>query len=216
MELRRHPAVCVAGRLLRLAGRVFAAIGLLVVLITVTPLVRWWAVALAGPWPDPRGEVLIVLGGSTVGEGLLGYSSYWRSVYCVLAYRQGGVRRIILSGGGSVAVSMQDFIVAAGVPPELIRLERASRSTRDSALFTRQLLLSEPGRKVLLTSDYHMFRAHRAFRQAGVQVLPHPIPDASKRASQWYLRWPVFIDLVVETAKIAYYFARGWLPLGSA
>ena len=68
---------------------------------------------------------------------------------------------------------------------------------------------SERGRKVLLTSDYHMFRACRAFRKAGLEVAPRPFPDAGKRAANWLGRWPAFLDEVVETLKIGYYFVRG-------
>jgi hypothetical protein len=39
-----------------------ASPGALLVIVTVTPLVSWWATALAAPWDDPRGEVLIGLG----------------------------------------------------------------------------------------------------------------------------------------------------------
>src|SRR5215813_5065330 len=54
-----------------------AGLGLLVVLVTMTPLVSWWAGALAGPWEDPAGDVLIVLGGSLLADGVMGPSSYW-------------------------------------------------------------------------------------------------------------------------------------------
>ena len=64
---------------------------------------------------------------------------------------------------------------------------------------------------MLLTSDYHMLRAKRAFLKLGVVVQPRPIPDALKRATNWQGRWPVFLDLVSETTKILYYRARGWI-----
>jgi uncharacterized SAM-binding protein YcdF (DUF218 family) len=64
---------------------------------------------------------------------------------------------------------------------------------------------------VLLTSDYHMLRAHRALRRAGVTLAPRPIPDARKRYGGFSQRWSVFLELCGESAKIAYYWARGWL-----
>ena len=73
------------------------------------------------------------------------------------------------------------------------------------------MLAQTPGRKVLLTSDYHMFRAAQALRKAGVTVIPRPIPDASKRAGSWNLRWEVVQDLMIETTKIGYYWLRGWI-----
>jgi len=86
-----------------------------------------------------------------------------------------------------------------------------SGSTHENALYVTELLAGISGRKVLLTSDYHMFRARRAFKKAGLEVLPRPFPDARKRASGWTGRWPAFLDLVGETMKIGYYYVRGWM-----
>jgi uncharacterized SAM-binding protein YcdF (DUF218 family) len=97
------------------------------------------------------------------------------------------------------------------VPRGIILVEPRAVSTRESALFLRPMLQGPPGRVVLLSSDYHMFRATRAFHKAGIDVLPRPIPDACKRAMSWDRRWDAFQDLVIETTKIGYYFLRGWI-----
>ena len=110
-----------------------------------------------------------------------------------------------------MAFPMQDFLRCHGIPAEAIVLEPKSTSTRENALFTKDLLAAEPGTKVLLTSDYHMFRAHRAFLKAGLMVEPRPIPDVRKRSTRWRGRWPAFLDLMQEYCKIAYYRARGWI-----
>lgn len=78
-------------------------------------------------------------------------------------------------------------------------------------MFTAALLADEPGRKVLPTRDYHMFRAARAFREAGVDLLPRPFPVVRKRAGQWSARRAIFVEPVVETAKIGYYSLHGWI-----
>jgi uncharacterized SAM-binding protein YcdF (DUF218 family) len=202
------------GKLLARARSWLAAFGLLVIGVMATPLVVWWGGWLAGPWKDPVGEVLIVLAGSSLEDGVLGESSYWRCVYAVRAWRQGGFRTIVLSGGGDTpaAQAMAGFLRAHGVPEHALRLETASRNTRENALRTEPILVALPGRKVLLTSDYHMFRAHRLFRRAGLEVDPRPIPDARKRGQRiGPHRWVVFSELVAESAKILVSFARGWL-----
>jgi uncharacterized SAM-binding protein YcdF (DUF218 family) len=61
-----------------------------------------------------------------------------------------------------------------------------------------------PGRKVLLLSDYHAFRAYRSFRRAGLELVPSPFPDALKRVGMWWKRWLAFIDLCIEISKIGY------------
>lgn len=194
--------------------RVLAALGLLLVLISATPAVNWIARALAGPWTDSRAGVLIVLGGNSAPDGVvIGESSYWRAVYGVLAWKEGGFRQVVLSGGTSTVEPMKRFMVSEGVPEAAIRLESRSNSTRENALFTRQLLTDADTASgcVLLTSDYHMYRAWRAFRKAGLQTVPRPFPDAIKRGQTWRLRWGVFLDLALEGLKIAGYTARDWI-----
>lgn len=191
-------------------------LGLTVVLVTFTPLVGWWAVQLAGPWTDARGDVLLVLTGDILSNGIIGETSYWRSAYTVMAWREGGWRQVIVSGGGGgaplpVGEAMKIFLESGGIPAPAILAESQSLSTHESALNLARILAQTPGRKILLTSDYHMFRAARALRKAGVMVIPRPIPDAAKRAGSWNLRWGVFQDLLIETSKIIYYWGRGWI-----
>src|SRR5580698_10754854 len=99
----------------RLLTSALASLGALVVLVTFTPLVSWWASALAGRWTDPCGDTLIVLSGSPTQGGVIGQSTYWRSAYAVLAYRKCGMQKIILTGGNRqggapVADSMAEFV----------------------------------------------------------------------------------------------------------
>ena len=199
----------------RVSVRLMAAIGALFVLVTFTPLDKWWATALSCDWNSPRGDVLIVLGGSTLDYGMVGGSTYWRGVYAVLCYREAHYGRVVLSGGPesgeSPALALRQFVLSQGVPEKVIRVENRSLSTRENALFAAELLRGTPGRKLLLTSDYHMFRASRAFRRAGLDVATLPFPDVLKRITSWRGRWPAFLDLVLETVKIVYYRIRGWI-----
>lgn len=197
----------------RFIRAVLAALGLIVALVSLTPLVTWWARALSGPMTDPKGDILIVLAGSSAERGTIGYNSYLRAQYAAWAYQGGGFAQIIVSGGGEppASVAMRDFLVSQGVPGERIRVETASHSTQENAINARALLGSERGSLVLLTSDYHMFRARRVFQKAGLAVRPRPIPDVLKRANSLAGRWPAFLDLLGETAKIGYYLVRGWI-----
>jgi uncharacterized SAM-binding protein YcdF (DUF218 family) len=203
-------------RLLRRAAvSLLAAIGALFLFATFTPIDKWWAAALAGTWHDPAGDILIVLGGSNLDYGTIGGSTYWRGVYTVLCYKQCRYGRIVATGGppgeNSSALALRRFLVSQGIPSSVIQVESDSNSTRENALFTAKLLKNTPGRKLLLTSDFHMYRASRAFRKAGLEVFTVPFPDVGKRELQWLARWPAFLDLLDETAKIAYYRARGWI-----
>ena len=90
-------------------------------------------------------------------------------------------------------------------------IENAATSTRENALYVKLLLAKSQGRKVLLTSDYHMYRAQKAFAKAGLATLPHPFPDAIKRSASRAERWPIFFDLSSEVAKSAYYYLCNWI-----
>jgi uncharacterized SAM-binding protein YcdF (DUF218 family) len=200
-------------RYLRSFGRLIlyllASLGLLWLVPTLTPLDHWWATKLAGPWNAPKGDVLIVLGGSMVDHNI-GGSSYWRAIHAVTAYHRGGFREVLLSGRRT-APAMAKFLESQGVPRAAIVLEEQATSTRQHALYTKELLARMPGRKVLLTSDYHMFRAHWAFQKEGLDVVPSPFPDVRKRSTTWRGRWPAFLDLVQESMKIGYYYVQGWI-----
>jgi uncharacterized SAM-binding protein YcdF (DUF218 family) len=200
-------------RVRKLLIGLLAATGLLVGAVMFTPLVPWWARKLAGPMDDPNGDILIVLGGSALEDGIIGQSSYWRSVYALRAYRQTPFARVIVSGGGQFrpADSMRDFLVVGGVPGDRITVEDRSVSTRENAVYTKQLLTGDNRRFVLLTSDYHMFRALRAFRKVGMNVAPRPFPDVMKRSSSLTERWPAFFELCEEELKTVYYWMRGWI-----
>ena len=197
--------------------RLSAAIGLAFLLVTLTPIDYWWATALAGPWDDPKGDVLVVLTGSLLDDRTIGMNSYWRGVYASRVFLDDHFQEMIISGGAqgqqvANAIPMRDFVVSQGVPARAVQLEIASRSTRDSAVEMAKILADKPDkRSVLLTSDYHMFRSYRAFRRAGAVVVPRPIPDARKRTGSFLERWGVFLELVQESTKIAYYWSRGWL-----
>lgn len=205
-------------RLRRWVSRVLSGLGLLVLLISATPVTVWWAQWMAGGVFTQSGDVLIVLAGSTVNGQFLGESSYWRSVYAVRAWRAGGFQRIVLAGRAAPAavtaepasVLMRGFLTAHGVPADRIQVETGSQTTLENARMTAPLVAGS-GRLVLLTSDYHMPRALAVFRKQGLAVEPMPAPDAGKRGSRWQGRWPAFVDLATETAAWCWYRLQGWV-----
>jgi uncharacterized SAM-binding protein YcdF (DUF218 family) len=189
---------------------IFACLGALLTLVTLVPP-TWYGQWLARPWTDAHAPVLIVLGGDSIRDAMMGQSSYWRSVYTVDVWREGGIKRIILSGDAQTTTSIRSWIVNHGIPADAVVIEGRSQSTRENALFTAALIHDIPGPYLLLTSDIHMWRAQRAFRKVGVTTLPRPAPDAFKRANDWRDRWRVFLDITDECIKIAYYWSRSWI-----
>lgn len=187
------------------------AIGFTYLAVSCSPvIVDTWAAALAGPWRQSQGSTLVVLGANVLGDGTIGDSSYWRAVYSKRAWEEAKATRVIYSGA-VVSGAMRDFAVAIGVPRDRTEVEGLSTSTRENAIEVAKLLAGQSGGLVLVTSDYHMYRAARVFRRLGMDVGTYPLPDARKRVGAWQGRWAAFVDLVTETAKIAYYALRGWI-----
>jgi uncharacterized SAM-binding protein YcdF (DUF218 family) len=184
-----------------------------------SPLAPWYARALAGAWNDPDGDILIVLSAEEQPDDIIGPVSYGRAIYAARAWREGHFRAVVVSGGHtqgghlSLAAVLGRFLVAYGVPADRVFLEERSVSTRENALFTRDMIASWPGTKVLLTSDQHMFRARRAFETVGLHVLPRPYPDVLKQWNNPVYHIPEVWGLLFETAKIAWYWQRGWISL---
>jgi uncharacterized SAM-binding protein YcdF (DUF218 family) len=194
----------------------YAALVLLA-LVHLTPLTQWWARALAGDWTDSPGDTLIVLSSEMEADGVLGPTSYLRALYAIRAYREKPFRTIIVTGGFTGAATtplgdaLRDFMTAYGIPRNAILAENRATSTRENALFVKPMLQGLNGTTVLMTSDFHMFRARRVFENAGIHVVPRPIPDVLKR-SKWVMnRWTSMWTLVLETGKIGYYAWNRWL-----
>lgn len=202
-------------RVLRWALWSVWVLGALLLIATVTPLNSWWIGWLADNWEAPRGEVMVVLGGDSIDDRTLGEMSFWRCVYAVWLWREGHFREVIISGGhdqgqAAIAEPMRMYLTAHGVPNDVIRMDSTSHSTRENALHVVAMLT--PGTKpVLVTSDFHMFRARRVFRKAGVEVAGFPVPDAIKRNNNWRMRWVIFLGLAEESAKNAWYRWQGWM-----
>jgi uncharacterized SAM-binding protein YcdF (DUF218 family) len=194
----------------RFAVWALAAVGFLVVVVTATPLDYWYATFLSGDWNVAHGDVLIVLTASPGPDGLLSRDSYLRATYAVLAWREAHFRTIVVCGRDA-GLQMRDFIVFSGVPADVVVVEPDSTSTRENATFAARLLRNHKGPAMLLTSDYHMRRAAAAFRRAGLNITPYPIPDVRKYSNGYLNRLPLACDLAQETLKIFYYRWKGWI-----
>lgn len=186
-----------------------AFIGLLFIIVVATPIDKWWAHALSGSIDQPHGDILILLSAANDDDGTMSYSSYWRARYALRAWQAGDFKTIVISGGEGGGI--RDFLIAEGVPAAAIVDDWQSNSTRENAIDTAQLTEAMAGKKVLLTSDFHMFRALRVFRKVGLNVTPYAIPDVMKISDSWYGRISGFQRLTVETVKIGYYKLRGWI-----
>ncbi|RKT06589.1 uncharacterized SAM-binding protein YcdF (DUF218 family) [Streptomyces sp. 3211.6] len=104
---------------------------------------------------------------------------------------------VLLTSGGkgsdervAEARAMADWLIAEGVPAEHITLEDRSRTTEENMLFSKEIMLADDAgyRCVVVTNNFHAFRAAMMARKAGVngQVVGSPtaryfLPSATLR-----------------------------------
>ncbi|MGG7645460.1 YdcF family protein [Rhodovulum sp. YNF3179] len=86
----------------------------------------------------------------------------------------GGSARV--RGGPSGALIAEEIFIDAGIAPERLGLESASRNTAENATFSRDLIIDYgEGSWLLVTSAFHMPRAVGSFCAAGWQnIRPWP------------------------------------------
>ena len=135
-------------------------------------------------------EAIVVLGGS-IGPAVPPmrpdpelFDSSDRVWHAARLFHRGLAPRIIVSGGSYLvetgqapptqteALAMRQFLIALGVPDSAIVMEGKSINTIENMRETRALLGT--GRVALVTSGYHMPRALRLARKAGLDVEAFP------------------------------------------
>ena len=147
----------------------------------------------------PEGDVIIMLGGGAIagvrdvdGVGMLAQSPSARLLTVVRLYRIHHLP-ILLSGGqvfsdtGSEAEIARRVLRSLGVPDEMIYTETQSRTTRQNAQYTTQILRREGFvHPILVTSAFHLPRAVLNFEKEGVSVTPYPADFWVSAAPQFY------------------------------
>src|SRR6185437_1698006 len=166
---------------------------------------------LATDWYDGNGDVLVVLGGSMLVPGTgpqatLGYDSYLRTAYASWVLHSRRFTWVVVSGAGGLAQAMDKFLVQNGIPPGSVLEETQATSTFENASYVKNLLaqhhlLAPACRIVILTSDFHSWRASRVFEKQGMHVRVIPVPDVIKRSSSRIYRWQGFFTLLNEFGK---------------
>jgi uncharacterized SAM-binding protein YcdF (DUF218 family) len=135
-------------------------------------------------------EAIVVLGGG-IGPAVPPlrpdpelYDSSDRVWHAARLFHRGLAPRIVVSGGSyqvesgqappsqTEAVAMRQFLVALGVPESAIVMEGKSINTIENMQETRALVGT--GRVALVTSGFHMPRALRLARKAGLEAEAFP------------------------------------------
>ncbi len=145
-------------------------------------------------------DVAIVLGGMANAriqvEGQIQFNdNVERILSAIKLYREGMVRRLIISGGSgdlrstglSESPLLKELAISLDVPPEAIVIETESQNTHQNAVYVKQLLAQDTIESpiILITSASHMRRALGCFSKEEVDVLPYPV-DYGEEPIDWH------------------------------
>ena len=179
-----------------------------------------WVVAeplhMAAP-PQPA-DAIVVFGGGVGESGTAGGGYQERVKEAVDLYRGGFARTIVFSSGFVYAFKdadvMKALAVSQGVPASDIILETRGGSTRESVLFSQEIIGRHGWRRILLVSSrYHMRRATLTWRKVAPDLIVISTPATLSRyynhrvgASLEQIR-----GIAHEYGALAYYWAKGWI-----
>lgn len=178
-------------RLWRRFGLTLATLGVALLWALSTPFVADPLLRLIEPKQPPElaalrnAQAIVVLGGGSYssapeyGGDTVGSSTLERLRWAARIHRETGLPLLVTGGtppgySSSEAELMKEALARDFQVPVRWAEERAA-TTRENALFTRDLLAKEGVHRIaLVTHASHMARAHRVFEQAGFEVLDAP------------------------------------------
>ncbi len=130
-----------------------------------------------------QADVIIVLGAGLRRDNTPGPALRRRSLHGAELWQQGIAPMILCSGGmpgnrtRSEADACRELLEAEGVPAEAILLEASSRSTEENALASGRLMVERGWETAVIVSDqYHMYRAQHIFSDTGLTVYASGAP----------------------------------------
>ena len=145
-----------------------------------------------------KADVIVILGGG----------SHERPLRAAELFKEPAAPRIIISGLGDCEINRR-LLLAADVPASAIELETQSRTTRENAEFTIQLLRKEKlTRVIIVTSWYHSRRALACFRHYAPELKFYSRPSYFASA---HADWPnnrIGSRIRLEYAKLLGYWIR--------
>lgn len=230
------PSVALLGLLLALFTR-FRRVPLYIATFSIitlflcglAPVANWVMLPLEQRFPphmekEVSVDGIIVLGGSVMGDetmlrGQLAINDAGERIIALgdLA-RQYPKARIIFTGGGGTlmfggtaeADAVKIYAETLGVLPERIEFESQSRTTRENAILTREMVNPQKSERwLLVTSAWHMPRAVGSFRKAGFDVIAYPV-DFRTRGPQDVTRTFAFVSEGLRRLDLA---SKEWAGL---
>ena len=172
------------------------AIVTLVAALGITVFFCVWFARLHGAYahaPQVAEDAVIIVLGGAVRNGACCRTLVRRLVLAQDLWRKAPKRVFVLTGGPSLtgetteAEAMAAWLRAHGVSESSLLLEPQARNTQQNLELSLQVLGGPPAQQLcVLTSDFHLYRALREGRRAGVELVPIPAPTPrASVAQQW-------------------------------
>ena len=135
---------------------------------------------------EKKYDVAVVLGGISDFDGnynMLEFNeSSDRIIHAIKLYKQGFVKKILLSGGTGTMIgldireapNLKKYLTEIGVNEEDIIVEKNSRNTKENASYSAVILNNKfkNGNFLLVTSAIHMRRSLLCFEKQGIKITP--------------------------------------------
>ncbi|MGN0746111.1 MAG: YdcF family protein [Aristaeellaceae bacterium] len=148
-------------------------------------------------------DAIVVLGAQVKADGSLSVQLQWRLDAAYDAWEKNPVMIVTCGAQGSnepapEALVMRDYLVAKGVPEEMVLTEATSVNTRQNIRHAAAMLSGHDVQTVLLvTSDYHLPRAMALAEDEGLkatglgsQTLPqYWLKNYGREALAWIKYW---------------------------
>lgn len=179
---------------------------LLVCVLGLFIVVEGLIIGAGGAQASPGADYCIVLGAQWKQNGPSTVLRY-RLDAAVQYLAQNPQTLVIVSGGQgpnepiAEARGMQEYLIGAGVDPERIITEDQAVNTLQNLVFSAQYLKQDTDRVVIVTNDFHVFRALGIARKQGYRYVEGLAADSYP--------WMLPNNLLREFLGVLKDFARG-------
>ncbi len=198
----------------RAIGRSLMVLGMFLFIVAgIVPTGRQLLVTLENQYTQPATmpenvDGILVLGGSSEtviseARGDVALNDSAERFFTALALaKQYDQALLVFSGGngklvnriGNESADLQKILQAQQFPEDNVIYESESRNTYENFVFTKELVLPQPGETwLLVTSAFHMPRSVAVAKSTGWDVVPYPTDYRTTGSESW---WPTGFNML--------------------
>lgn len=198
----------------------------------ILPVATWLSYPLVESHPLKPVDAIVILGAGIEDDETPSAGTLRRLLHGLRLFRQGYAPVVILTGGNPIEPEMPESEVMArvatsqfGIPLPALVIERDAATTATQARATAEIARARGIHSIMLvTSAIHSYRAHRAFRKAGLDVVSAPaLPKRVERKRKGpvipitvkpyevLVRIGALGGVLYEYGAVGLYWWRGWI-----